>query len=185
MKKNIVIVGASTGGPTLIKKLISSLDSLSSTIIIAQHMKEEVLPFFIKELNESTSIDVFKTPSVLNFHVPAVYVCSESSTLIKKNSSYELETDKNNQHFTPDIDKLLNSFCGYEKEFEITIIIMTGMGRDGVNGATNLKKCGAKIIAQDQKSSPLYGMPKAAYEANIVDEVKSFDEIQAYFQGLS
>ena len=185
MKKKVVLLGASIGGPTLIKTLICSIESLSSTIIIAQHMKEEVLPSFIRELQESATVHVYETPSSIDFGSPSVYICSESSIIVKVDQTYRLQTDKTNQQFTPDINKLFNSFCAYRYEFEIVALIMTGMGSDGVKGARNLKKIGAKIIAQDEKSSPLYGMPKAAIEANVVDEVKSFHEIKEFFKGLA
>ena len=184
MKKKIVLVGASTGGPTLIKKLICSLESLSCTVVVAQHMKEEILPSFIRELQASATVNVYKTPHSLDFESPSVYVCAESSVFVKDAFEYKLQTDKKNQKFTPDINKLFNSFCGYEQEFEIVVVIMTGMGSDGVLGAKNLRNLGVKIIAQDEESSPLYGMPKVAYEAKIVDEVKSFSEIQNFFKGL-
>ena len=70
------------------------------------------------------------------------------------------------------------------EDFDIKVIIMTGIGSDGVNGAISLKSKGAKIYAQDEKSSPVYGMPKAALESGIVDEVKSFEDIKRCFRGL-
>ena len=183
MKKKIVLVGASTGGPTLIKKILTSIDRLSHTIIIAQHMREEVLPLFIKELDEASHIDVFSTPHTLDLSKPAVYICSESSVLEKLNNELYFKKDSTNQKFTPDIDKLFLSFVPFIKELDIKVIIMTGMGRDGVDGAKILKDIGATIVAQDEMSSPLYGMPRAAVEEGIVDEIKSFDEIQKLLQG--
>jgi len=64
------------------------------------------------------------------------------------------------------------------------VLIMTGIGSDGVDGATNLKSKGAKVFAQDEKSSPVYGMPKAALERGIVDQVKTLDEMKECFRGL-
>ena len=61
---------------------------------------------------------------------------------------------------------------------------MTGIGRDGVDGAKNLKTKGAFIFAQDEKSSPVFGMPKAAIESGIVSEIKTLQEIKECFRGL-
>ena len=184
MRNKILLVGASTGGPSLIKEILSSITNLSSTVIIVQHMKEEVLPFFIKDLSESTTVTVESTPLVTSFHTPSIIVCSESSVLKKNNSQFEIETDKVDQHYTPDINKLLNSFVPFSNEFDISVLIMTGIGRDGVDGAKNLKLKGAKVFAQDEKSSPVFGMPKAIFESGIVDEVKTFNEIKEYFRSL-
>ena len=184
MKKKILLIGASTGGPSQIKELLSSIDSLSCTVIIAQHMREEVLPFFIKDLKDSLHVKVQTTPLTTDFSEPSVIVCSESSILEKNYGTYKIKTDKTNQIYTPDINKLFNSFIDYADDFELNVLIMTGIGSDGIDGAKNLKLKGARIIAQDEKSSPVYGMPKAAFELGIVDEVKSLQKIKECFRGL-
>ncbi len=184
MKKKILLIGASTGGPSQIKELLSSIDSLSCTIVIAQHMREEVLPFFIKDLNDSLKVKVQTTPLSTDFSEPSVIVCSESSVMKKNFGTYSIETDKVGQLYTPDINKIFNSFAAYANDFDINVLIMTGIGRDGVEGAKNLKLKGAKIISQDEKSSPVYGMPKAALELGIVDEVKSLQSMKECFRGL-
>jgi len=61
---------------------------------------------------------------------------------------------------------------------------MTGIGSDGVDGAQKLKKLGVSVFAQDEKSSPVYGMPKAALERGIIDRVMSFEKIKSYVKGL-
>ncbi len=147
-------------------------------------MREEVLPFFIKDLKESLKVQVQTTPLSTLFDEPSIIVCSESSVLQKSFGVYSITTDKSNQNYTPDINKLFNSFANYTNDFDINVLIMTGIGSDGVDGATNLKSKGAKVFAQDEKSSPVYGMPKAALERGIVDEVKSLDEIKECFRGL-
>ncbi len=147
-------------------------------------MREEILPFFIKDLRESLKVKVQTTPLNTSFSVPSVIVCAESSILKKNYGNFEIVTDKNRQNYTPDINKLFNSFASYSNEFDIKVLIMTGIGRDGVDGAKNLKLKGASIIAQDENSCPVFGMPKAAIESGIVDEVKTFDEIKECFRNL-
>lgn len=184
MKHKVLLVGASTGGPSQIKELLSCITSLSCTIIVAQHMREEVLPFFIKDLKESLSIKVEETPLKINFEEPSVIVCAGTSVLKKVALGYEIVHDAHQQHYTPDINKLLNSFVDFSKYFDLSVFIMTGIGSDGVDGAKNLKAYGAKIFAQDEKSSPVFGMPRVAIESGIVDDVKSLDSIKECFKGL-
>ena len=83
-----------------------------------------------------------------------------------------------------DINKLFSSFAPFVHDFDISVLIMTGIGADGVDGAKELKAKGAKIYAQDEKSSPVYGMPRVAIESGIVDKVKSLDEIKECFRRL-
>lgn len=178
MKKNILLIGASTGGPFQIKDILSSIDTLSFTVIIVQHMREEVLPFFIKDLQETLPVKVQTTPLKTSFNTPSIIVCSESSVLTKSYGNYEILTDKNGQMYTPDINKLFNSFAQFADDFNIKVLIMTGIGRDGVDGAKNLKTKGALIYAQDEKSCPVFGMPKALIESGIVDEIKTIQDIK-------
>ncbi len=184
MKKKLLLIGASTGGPSQIKELLSFLRSFSHTIILLQHMKEEVLPFFVKDLQNSLKINILITPLSISFAKPSIIVCSHSSILIKKGNEFKIITDKNKQNYTPDINKFFNSCVKYYDEFDMKILIMTGIGKDGVEGAKNLKNKGAYIIAQDENSSPVFGMPKAAIENNIVDEVKSFTQLKDYMRKI-
>jgi len=184
LKHKVLLVGASTGGPSQIKELLSYIKNLSITIVIAQHMEEEILPYFTKDLQESLSMKILTTPLNINFSVPSVIICSQSSIIIKENSTYKIVSDKIAQEYTPDINKLFNSFIPYAHKFNLEVIIMTGIGRDGIDGAKNLKNKGAKIFAQDKASSPVYGMPKAAFESGIVDSVKSLNELKTYFENL-
>jgi len=147
-------------------------------------MREEVIPFFINDLKDSLKIKVQTTPVCTSFEIPSVIICSKSSIIEKEGNLYNIKTDTQNQNYTPDINKLFESFVVYAEEFDMSVCIMTGIGRDGVDGAKKLKEKGAKIIAQDEKSSPVFGMPKAAIEDGIVDEIKSIDELKSCFRGF-
>ncbi|MEA3522914.1 MAG: CheB methylesterase domain-containing protein [Campylobacterota bacterium] len=184
MKKKILLVGASTGGPSQIKEMLAQISSLSCTVIIVQHMREEVLPFFIKDLQESLHVKVQTTPLCTNFNEPSIIVCAQSSVIRKNSRNYEIISDTKEQKYTPDINKFFNSFALLSADFDLHVLIMTGIGSDGVQGAQNLKMEGAKIIAQDEKSCPVYGMPRVAVESGIVDEIKTLDEIKACFRSL-
>lgn len=184
MRKKVLLVGASTGGPAQITKMLSNITSLSCTVVIAQHMKEEVIPFFIKDLQEQVNVKVESTPLRTSFNEPSVIICSTSSVIKKKANGYEIISDSSNQYYTPDINQLFKSFTAFTSELDIQALIMTGIGRDGVDGAKALKLKGATIIAQDENTSPVFGMPKAVIESGIVDEVKSLDEIISCFGRL-
>ena len=184
MKKKVILLAASTGGPSQIKEMLTSIKTLSCSIIVVQHMQEEILPFFIKDLKESLNFKVHSTPVDFLFEEPSIIVCSASSVLIKRVNHYNIVADSLGQVYTPDINKLFNSFVPYFDDFDLKIIIMTGIGDDGVNGASALKKLGAKVIAEDEKSCPVYGMPRVAVERNIVDEIKTIEELVECFKEL-
>ena len=138
----------------------------------------------IKDLADSLTIKVHSTPLIIDFIEPSIIVCSGSSSIEKQGTSYKIKSDRDGEMYTPDINKLFNSFVPFTHDFDLSVLIMTGIGSDGVQGAKNLHAKGAKIYAQDKESSPVYGMPKAAYEAGILEGVKTFDEIVSYFKGV-
>ena len=184
MRKKVILLGASTGGPSQIKAMLSSINTLSCSIVIVQHMQEDILHYFIKDLQETLAHKVHATPADFLFEEPSIIVCSSSSVLKKSANHYNIVTDKIDQIYTPDINKLFNSFVPYAHDFDIKIIIMTGIGEDGVAGAVALKKLGAKVIAEHEKSCPVYGMPRVAVEKNIVDEIKTIEELVSWFKDL-
>lgn len=182
MKPKILFIGASTGGPSLIEKLLANLDTINYTIVIAQHMREEILPTYIKNMQDSFSLPIYSAPSKLTKN--GIFICSTSCSFTKKGTALELITDTTQQIYTPDINTLLNSFTPYAKEFDVTVIILSGIGSDGVHGVEKLKEKSCYIIAQDEATSPVYGMPKAVFENNLADSVKSFDDIIRYVKDL-
>jgi two-component system chemotaxis response regulator CheB len=184
LKHKVVLLGASTGGPSQIKELLKEIEELSCTIIINQHMKEEVLPFFIKDIYNSCKFKVETTPNTFSMNYPSIIICSHSSIIEKSGDLFVIKTETKNQQYTPDINQFFNSFTKYVNFFDIDVIIMTGIGSDGVLGAVALKNLGANIYAEDEKSSPVYGMPKAVYERGVVTKVMSFDLLKAYFKNL-
>ena len=184
MKRKILLVGASTGGPRQIKEMLQSIETLSCTVIIAQHMQEKVLPYFIHDLQESLPTKVFSTPLQTDFREPSIIVCSNTVAIRSKANTFEIYNHPQGQSYTPDINILFNSFADFTHEFDIDVLILSGIGSDGVDGAQLLESKGANIFAEDEESSAVYGMPKVAFERGIVKQVKSLSEIKSYFQGL-
>ena len=90
----------------------------------------------------------------------------------------ELSTEPSNVFNIPGVDVMVDSIAElYGKE--CLGVIMTGMGSDGCKGLTNLKRMGGTIIAQDEPTCIVYGMPRAVVEAGIADEIVPLDEIAA------
>ena len=183
MKKQLLLVGASTGGPSQIKELFTLAKKIEQSIVIVQHMKEDVLRYFIDDLRSIVKLPLYATPCSCDFTTPSVVVLAQSCRVIKKGGSYHFEVDSKSEAYTPDINRLLLSFERYSSDFELSVVIMTGIGKDGLEGAKGLKRVGAKIYAQDEASSPVFGMPKAVIEHGIVDKVCSMEMMVKLFEG--
>ena len=162
--KNLVLIGASTGGPGQIEKIITSLPKLhNTTIIIAQHMVQGFMISFASRLKNSSAnpIDVVQNNQTLKNGY--IYLC-EGKTQLKK-SGYELlltyEAASPNS-FNPDINTLFNSFLPLCRDVNILSIILTGIGDDGVHACKELSLNGATCITESASSAIVDGMPSRA-----------------------
>ncbi len=162
--KKVVLIGASTGGPGQIQKIIDSIPKLhNTTVIIAQHMVEGFINSFANRLKNSSNnpLSVISNNQLLqNAHV---YLC-EGQTQIKENT-YPLQFSHkavSNNSFNPDINTLFNSFIPLCKDIQILSVILTGIGDDGVDACKELSLNGASCITETQKSAIVDGMPSRA-----------------------
>lgn len=164
--KKIVLIGASTGGPGQIQKIITSLPVLTdTTLVIAQHMAKGFIPSFVKRLNEHSlnSIEIASDTQILESS--HVYLCC-GDTSIKQDGQSLRFTHKHAQEntFNPDINMIFNSFVPYAKNTNILSIILTGIGDDGVDGCKNLSINGATCLTENEKSAVVDGMTSRARE---------------------
>jgi two-component system chemotaxis response regulator CheB len=174
----VVAIAASTGGPPVLMQIFSSLpQDFSIPIVVVQH----VLPAFVQGLAEWLN-------SRANL---AVRVACEGDKLVRGQvliapgeAHLTVATDKTIRlEYSAPINGQLPSatplFKSVAKAFGSNAvgIVLTGMGDDGADGLETLGKAGAHIIAQSEASSIVFGMPKAAIQRSIVDEILSPEEI--------
>ena len=180
-KPQIVAIGISTGGPNALATLIPSLPKdFPVPVTIVQHMP----PLFIESLADS-----------LNRKSQVVVKVAEQAEYLRKGTVYlapgnkQMKFFKRNHQMLIDInDDPPENFCKPAADYMFRSIasicgansigvIMTGMGRDGTAGLELMHQAGAFVIGQSESSCTIYGMPKAAYNANIVDKVLPLDKI--------
>ncbi len=169
----VVAVGASTGGTEAIAKLLKDLPPDSPGMIIVQHMPEQFTRSFAERLNETCQVTVREAKSgdsVIRGH--ALIAPGNYHTLLKRSGArYYIEVKGGplvNRH-RPSVDVLFRSVARYAGRNSIGVIL-TGMGDDGASGLLEMKQAGAHTIAQDEKSSVVYGMPKEAKDIGAVEK---------------
>lgn len=160
----VVLIGASTGGPGQIQKIILALLPLSNTtIIIAQHMAKGFIGSFASRLHASSLNPVYVARNNLLIERSTIYVCSGFISIYKKDSQLYFQQESSSENkFNPDINYLFNSFTPFTKELDILSVILTGIGDDGVDGCKNLSIRGAKSLTESEKSAIVDGMPSRA-----------------------
>jgi len=177
--KKIVLIGASTGGPGQIKKIVQTLPSLHNcSIIIAQHMADGFLESFVSNLNKYTTNSIKMAESEKILHNNSIYVCEKSMTIEQSlNSIYFKKQMHLANSFNPNINMVFNSFVQLSKSIEILSVILTGIGDDGVQACVNLSENGVRCITETKQSAIIDGMPSRARELVANIEAYDIDEI--------
>jgi len=174
--ENLILIGASTGGPGFIKSIISALtDEINGIIIIAQHMSKVHLESFCRSLNSINSISVEFVREATKLSNGTIYILGDTAVLTRKKNNLYLK-NINDGFYHPTIDELFFS-AALLQQTNISAYLLSGIGKDGARGLLTLKNANFQTIAQDKMSSIVYGMPKSAFELNAVQKVMSIDEI--------
>ena len=175
--ERLILIGASTGGPGLIEKIVKLLPlEFRSPVIIAQHMDITALSSFAKRIGRLRGHTVQFVNQSINIEEGCIYILADTSYLIQRNGSIILEPSTDKGFFHPTIDTLFRSAVSLEN-VEITAIILSGIGSDGAEGMKKLRNSGHLTIAQDEKTSIVYGMPKRAKEMDGAQEILSIESI--------
>lgn len=181
--KKIVLIGTSTGGPRALQEVITKLPkSINAPILIVQHMPPGFMKSLAERLNQLSNIEVKEAEHGDVLINGKAYIAPGGSHLkIKKlNSQFQIILDQNEpprSGHRPAVDVMFENVSQFS-EFDKIAVIMTGMGYDGSKGLIELKQKGNTIaIAESADTCIVYGMPKAAVETQLVDEIVDVDDI--------
>ena len=183
-KYSIVAIGASTGGPSAIERVLTVLpDDFNIPIVICQHMPQAFIPPFVHRLNSLTKLEVVPATKGMEPRPGVIMFCPGHSNLIftKRNGIIQVDfTDKVFREYNnPSINAMMKSVAEVYGDKAVGVIL-TGMGKDGVEGMKSLKNKGANTIAQNKASSVIYGMPKVAVESGAINVELDIKEIGNY-----
>ncbi|GAB1536343.1 chemotaxis response regulator protein-glutamate methylesterase [Geovibrio sp. ADMFC3] len=179
--KRIVIIGTSTGGPQSLQKVIPRLPAdIGVPIVVVQHMPPNFTQSLAQRLNSLSKLTVIESQGNEKLEPNTVYIAKGGQHLrIKKigaNYVTELNPEAGGHLHVPSVDVTAASVAEVAGRDALGVI-MTGMGADGKKGLQLLKLKGGNVIAQDEESSIVYGMPRAVVEAGIADEIVPLDDI--------
>lgn len=182
----IVVLGASTGGPGAIEFIINNLPAnLKVPVVIVQHMPHRFLESFTQRINEQSHLTVKLASKGETLKDEVIYIAPGEVNLRIENNIVTGKpmftyTEKKYEEFNyPSIDCLFESVADTYGGASIGVIL-TGMGKDGAVGLKKIKEKGGYTIAQDEKSSVVYGMPKAAFEYGAATQVVSLKQIPGF-----
>lgn len=174
---NIVLIGASTGGLKVLEEMFPHLPVLKAAVIIIQHITPFIDQAFVTSLARVSKMPVMLAVEGQNLQPGQVYLAPGGVHLnLVGNRSIHLFKGEKVNSVCPSIDVTMKSLT-HPVGIRIAGVILTGMGRDGAAGISHIKQIGGITIAQDQKSSVIYGMPMAAAETGRVDFILSTERI--------
>jgi two-component system chemotaxis response regulator CheB len=178
--EKLIVIGASTGGTEAIKEVLTKLPADAPGVLIAQHMPEHFTKSFADRLNSLCRISVKEAEHKERILPGYAYIAPGNSHLLLKRSGAHYIAELNqgslvNRH-RPSVDVLFRSAANVAGANALGIIL-TGMGKDGVQGLLEMKQAGSYTIAQDEASCVIFGMPKEAIAAGAVREVLPLQSI--------
>ena len=178
--EKLIVIGASTGGTEALKEVLTKLPADSSGVLVAQHMPEHFTKSFADRLNGMCRIIVKEAEHNERVLPGHAYIAPGNSHLLldRSGANYIVKLDQGppvNRH-RPSVDVLFRSVANVAGANAIGIIL-TGMGKDGVQGLLEMNQAGSYTIAQDEASCVVFGMPKEAIAAGAVSEVLPLKDI--------
>jgi two-component system chemotaxis response regulator CheB len=179
---DVIGLGASTGGVEALGELLSSIPPDAPSIAIVQHLPGAYTARFAARLDGQLPLKVVEAEDGMPMQPGHVYIGrGEKRFEVSKGAGGKpvcriVEGEKESGHL-PSIDRLFASLAAFGPR--AAAALLTGMGRDGVNGLKQMRTAGAVTIAQDQATSVVYGMPRAAMEEGAASRQLALPRIAA------
>lgn len=165
--EKIIAVGASTGGVEALKILLMGLPADCPSILITQHMPPRFTAAFAERLNRECAMTISEAVNDEPIEPGHVYIApgSHHLELARHSGRYicQISDDAPVSGHRPSVDVLFRSVAKVAGKKAVGVIL-TGMGKDGAEGLLELRTAGATTLGQDEHSSLIYGMPRAAFE---------------------
>jgi len=175
----LVVIGASTGGPVALQTLLSGLPrSFPLPILVAVHMPGSFTSAYAERLNTLCAIKVSEATDHSHLRPGQALIAPGGKQMIidrgASAAQVRIKDALPEDVYHPSVDQLFSSaasaFGG-----QVLGLVLTGMGSDGLKGSRQLKRAGARLWSQDEKSCVVYGMPHAVEGAGLSDRVLSID----------
>ena len=179
--RDMVAIGVSTGGPPAVQKVLASLPAnFPACILIAQHMPAAFTGPFAKRLDNVCQISVSEAQQGDKLRPGHAYVAPGGKHMqIQMRGplpEIAITTEPTSALYKPSANVLIESVAKTMGRKSLGVIL-TGMGSDGLEGMKQLKERGGYILAQNENSCVVYGMPKAVVDAGLADQVLDIEQV--------
>ncbi len=182
-KPHILAIGSSTGGPQALFQTLKDVGKLTIPIVITQHMPATFTTILAKHIGQQTGLESFEGAEGMVVEAGKVYVAPGGKHMLFERSGTQIKIKLDDgpvENFCkPAVDPMLRSLISLYGS-KILCVILTGMGHDGLEGSRLLKDKGGRIVAQDEATSVVWGMPGAVTKANLCSAVLPLNDIGSW-----
>ncbi len=179
-KPEIIAIGSSTGGPKALFNILQDIDILDIPIVITQHMPATFTKLLAEHITQQTGLPAFEGEDGMVVEPGKIYIAPGNWHMVfeRKEGRLIIKLDDGPQEnfCRPSTDPMLRSLMEIYGN-KVLCVILTGMGHDGLEGSKKLVDLGGRIIAQDEETSVVWGMPGAVAMAGICSAVLPISEM--------
>ncbi|QBF25490.1 chemotaxis response regulator protein-glutamate methylesterase [Pseudomonas tructae] len=177
-RQGLVAIGSSAGGPAALEVLLKGLPpSFPAAIVLVQHVDQVFAAGMAEWLSSASGLDVRLAREGEPPQPGQVLLAGTNHHIrLLKNGNLAYTAEPVNEIYRPSIDVFFESVARYWRGDAVGVLL-TGMGRDGAQGLKLMRQQGFLTIAQDQQSSAVYGMPKAAAAIDAAVEIRPLERI--------
>jgi len=180
VKSKLIAIGASTGGTEALKDVMMQMPAECPPIVISQHIPESFSAPFANRLNECSAVQVKQAEDGDLIMPGHAYLApgDDHLMIVKEGTNLRCRLSKSppvNRH-RPSVDVMFDSVVQAMGKNAVGVLL-TGMGNDGAKGLLNLKNAGAATIAQDEKTSVVWGMPGEAVKLGAAQQIEALMRI--------
>jgi two-component system chemotaxis response regulator CheB len=179
MRFPVVVLAASTGGPATVMRLAPGFTKdFPAAVILVQHMPAAFTTQYALQLAEFTGIRVKEAEANEPVQPGTFYICPGGQHLrVSPTGRMQLDGATGRiDGYLPNIDVTMESVAAFAGAMSIGVVL-TGMGSDGARGVKAIKNAGGYVVAQDEATSVIFGMPAEAIKSGAVDQVLGIDDI--------
>lgn len=191
--KHVVVIAASTGGPSALVEIFSRLPTrFPGTVLVAQHMPERFTKTFAERLDRRSALRVREAKDLDLVTAQQAFVCPGGLTTTLRQAVAGSRAEfglscmfpTSPDRFAPSADALMESVAQVAGPRTLGVVL-TGMGDDGMRGAQAIRAFGGRVICESEETAIVHGMPGATIRAGLADKVLTLPEIASHLAALT
>ena len=177
----VCLIGSSTGGPAALAGVLPAIPGdFPLPIVVVQHMPPVFTRNLAESLDRACPLKVVEAEDGMPIQPGTIFIApgGRQAKIVRSGAlpTIGVNDDPPENHCRPSVNYLLRSAINIYGGDSLTVIL-TGMGDDGTAGCEELKKKGARVIAQDRETCVVYGMPRSIIEAGLADQVVPLNRV--------